>query len=297
MEILSDWYLFVAFVGGILIIAALVLFFERKFEDDDVLRIRPQLVLFNIFLNQISFYAIYLLTTFTVDIGSNEFFSIYQVFAFVEMSFNTTRGLITSLAFILSLSFMFIALIAVVQVYKNMLDYCFTVFVIHFIVVSIVESNFPANGAWWTAAGIGLIFLMLLAERISYSLQTMSYQSKLQGTEKKEKNNTNKNESVELPTIDEYLSASKVEIHQPFKEQRDGDVKQLSITIQDVHIEISSNSMSSCSDEEVESINKEENRESSKHPNLVNIVRDDDDDDEEEEEEEKGYLELCHTLS
>lgn len=49
-----------------------------------------------------------------------------------------------------------------------MLDYCFTVFVIHFIIVSIIDNDFPANGCWWTACGIGLAIFMLLSERLRY---------------------------------------------------------------------------------------------------------------------------------
>jgi hypothetical protein len=57
----------------------------------------------------------------------------------------------------------------------QMLDYCFTVFVIHFIIVSIVQNDFPANGAWWTAIGIGLVGFATVSERLTYVLAHISH--------------------------------------------------------------------------------------------------------------------------
>jgi len=82
-----------------------------------------------------------------------------------------------------------------------MIDYCFTVFVFHFIIVSIVENDFPVYGAWWVACGVGLILFMLISERVSYHLETMSYQSSLH--EAKYKSRKSKTEETELPEISE----------------------------------------------------------------------------------------------
>lgn len=47
-----------------------------------------------------------------------------------------------------------------------MADYSFTVFVIHFIVVSIVQGEFPASGCWWTAIAVGFVACYALSERL-----------------------------------------------------------------------------------------------------------------------------------
>jgi len=192
------------FAGGVFIIAGIVLFLEKRRIDDDILKIRPFEVLRNILINQIGFYVLYLLLAFTVDITGNEVFWWTQVFAGVEFSFVTKRGLLTALSLILSLAASSIPATATVRTYRNMLDYSFTVFVIHFIVVSIVEGQFPAYGAWWVANGVGLILFMTLAERLSYHLETMSYQSSLHGKTK------SSNVTTEEPSLDsgEYLSSA-----------------------------------------------------------------------------------------
>jgi len=199
LEIANNWYWFLVFSGGILAIAMVVLFIEKRSDNDEILKIKPLVVLRNILLIQIGFCAIYLLVTFSVDITVREPFSVYQVFSAVEFSFNTYRGLFTGLSFILGLAFTSIVLTAVVQTYKNMLDYCFTLFVIHFIVVSIVLGDFPTLGAWWTAGGIGLLLSMIFTERLSYHLETMSYQSHLSGPEYKSKKP--RLQQVDLPQV------------------------------------------------------------------------------------------------
>jgi len=152
---------------------------------------------------------VYLLVTFTLDIAANEIFWWTQVFAAIETSFVTKRGLITSLSLIVSLASTCLATAATIQTYRSMLDYCFTVFVIHFIIVSIVGAEFPVYGAWWVGCGVGLILFMILSERLSYHLETMSYQSRL--LEPAYKSRKSKKEETELPTIsesDEHLTTS-----------------------------------------------------------------------------------------
>jgi len=122
---------------------------------------------------------LYLFITFSVFVAGLEKFWAQQVFSFLDFSFLSYRGLLNGLSLILTFLAVSVPMSIVVKSYKNMLDYCFTIFVIHFIVVSIVELDFPANGAWWTSIGIGLIFCMLTAERLSYQLSTMTYQSSL----------------------------------------------------------------------------------------------------------------------
>eukprot|EP01114_Cavostelium_apophysatum_P006849 TRINITY_DN1835_c0_g1_i1.p1 TRINITY_DN1835_c0_g1~~TRINITY_DN1835_c0_g1_i1.p1 ORF type:complete len:299 (-),score=50.73 TRINITY_DN1835_c0_g1_i1:28-924(-) len=180
----DNWFFFLVFAGVVLLLAVVVLVVESKRENDDILKINPLAVLLQIFLNQVGFYAMYLLVTFSLDVAIREPFWIHQVFSSVEFSFSTYRGLFTGLALILSMSSAAIVLAGVVGSYKNMLDYCFTLMVIHFIVVSIVEGEFPASGAWWTALAIGLIFLSIFSERLSYHLETMSYPSHLNDNKK-----------------------------------------------------------------------------------------------------------------
>jgi len=72
-----------------------------------------------------------------------------------------------------------IPLAATTQSSRNMADYVFTAFFIHFVVVSAVNSGFPANGAWWVACGVGFLFGLFTTEFVSHQLELMSYESLL----------------------------------------------------------------------------------------------------------------------
>jgi len=202
------------FGGGLLGIALLVLINEAK-TDRDPGDIKPLIVIRNIFVNQIGFYLLYLFLMFTIDIASLEPFWVHQVFTSVECSFFTKRGLVTGLGLIAAFASVSMVLTSVVQTYRNMLDYCFTIFVVHFIVVSSVQKDLPANGSWWTAIGAGLICAMGFSERLSYQLETMSYQSSLHGAKTTQRQVTNSSEEVELPRVDgEPETIVKVELEE-----------------------------------------------------------------------------------
>ncbi len=98
-----------------------------------------------------------------------------------------------------------------------MADYCFTICVIHFIVVSCVQNDFPVNGAWWTAMVAGFLLCWFLSERLryaivrpqiiywfSYTLATMTYQSALGN------NTINKQQ-----TSDREVELSDLELEEP----------------------------------------------------------------------------------
>jgi len=201
LDLGADWYFFLIFAGGILIIAAIVLFFESRNVSEQILHIKPLVILKNILLNQIGFYMFYLLVVFTLDILGFEIFWWTQVFTAVEFDFITKRGLLTGLSLIITMAATSIITTSTVQTYRNMLDYCFTVFVLHFIVVSIVAGDFPVYGAWWVASAVGLTLFMIFSERLSYHLETMSYQSSLH--EPKYKSRKSKKEETSLPAIDD----------------------------------------------------------------------------------------------
>jgi len=202
LNIAGNWYFFLVFVGGLLGISAVTLFRQsRNVDQDDILRIKPLIIVRNIFLNQAGFYMLYLLVVWTLDVLGQEIFWWTQVFAALECDFFTKRGLLTDLALIITLAATSIVNAATVQTYRNMLDYCFTLFVIHFIVVSIAGGEFPAYGAWWVAIAVGLIIFMILSERLSYHLETMSYRSSL--SEASFKSKLSKKEKAELPALED----------------------------------------------------------------------------------------------
>mmetsp|Transcript_7268 Transcript_7268/g.10086 ORF Transcript_7268/g.10086 Transcript_7268/m.10086 type:complete len:270 (+) Transcript_7268:66-875(+) len=207
LDIEDNGYYFIPFGGVILFISIVVLVAEAKSEDDEILHIKPLQVFRNIILNQIGFYLMHLFITFTLCIASQDIINHvqYQVFSSCEFDFNTKRGLVTALSLTLAYLFNSLTLVAVVQTYKNMLDYCFTVFVIHFVVVSIVQQDFPASGSWWTATAIGCLGSMIVAERLSYSFETMTYQSSLGGSKPRKlvlhPDGNESEEGVELPQI------------------------------------------------------------------------------------------------
>jgi len=125
LDLGADWYFFLIFAGGILIIAAIVLFFESRNVSEQILHIKPLVILKNILLNQIGFYMFYLLVVFTLDILGFEIFWWTQVFTAVEFDFITKRGLLTGLSLIITMAATSIITTSTVQTYRNMLDYCF----------------------------------------------------------------------------------------------------------------------------------------------------------------------------
>jgi len=177
---IGNWYFFI-FGGCLIVIATLVLFYEKYFGDDDILDINPLSVLLKIVIIQVFFYAQYILITFSVDLLAQEPFWISQVFEPFEFAFHTTRGLATFFSLIIAFLSLALPLTAVVQHSRNMTDYTFTAFTIHFVVVSAVGRGFPANGAWWTACVIGTVLGIISAEFMTHRLEMMSYESSLGG--------------------------------------------------------------------------------------------------------------------
>eukprot|EP01116_Phalansterium_solitarium_P000612 TRINITY_DN1043_c0_g1_i2.p1 TRINITY_DN1043_c0_g1~~TRINITY_DN1043_c0_g1_i2.p1 ORF type:complete len:598 (-),score=63.80 TRINITY_DN1043_c0_g1_i2:287-2080(-) len=206
LEIVENWYWFVVFSVLLVLIGFAVILVERKSENDEILEINPLLVVGKILLTQISFYTLFVLVTFTIDIGSQEPFWIAQVFASREYQYYTRRGLITGLALLVSGLFVTVPMSAIVGSYRLIWDFSATMYVIHFIVVSVVERGFPATPGWWVAVIGALLFTLIFGERLSYALETMSYQSLLPGRPDKRSawgsTKLPKHDLVELPEIE-----------------------------------------------------------------------------------------------
>jgi len=211
LEISADWYWFLVFGGGFLIISTIVLLVERRSEDEEILHLNPLIVIRNILVLQITFYLLYLFINFTINVAGFEVFWPQQVFSFVDIAFFSRRGLMNGMSLILTYVAMAIPMAAVVPTFRHMVDYGFTIFVLHFIVVSIVEKDFPVNGAWWTAIGAGFILCWFLAERLSYALATMTYMSHLGGAKAKPKTEVELTESKSKKVSTEQIEV-KVEI-------------------------------------------------------------------------------------
>jgi len=190
----AAWWGFLIFFGILLLIALIVVWGEKKIGDETILLLNPLIVLRNIFLIQLSFYGIYLFTVFSLDLIAAEPFWSTQVFTSLECSFFDRRGLVAFFGLILSLASLAIPLTTIVRQSSNMLDYCFTVSFLHFVVVCCVIGGFPASGAWWTSLIIGLLFAFVTTEFVSHRLELMSYQSTLARP-------TNNNEPVRLEDV------------------------------------------------------------------------------------------------
>jgi len=181
MAIATDWYWFLVFAIFLVVLILFTLFIESKKRNDDILLIKPRYVLLKILLNFISFYVVYIITMFSLDITMQERFYYTQVFTSLEVSFLTPRGYLTFIGLVLSYITTVITQIAIVQVPAEMIDHSLTLGILHFIVTSIVQGDFPINYAWWIGVGAGVLALILLSEYISYKLQTMAYKSNLGG--------------------------------------------------------------------------------------------------------------------
>jgi len=121
----------------------------------------------------------YVITMFSLDITVQERFYYSQVFTSLEVSFLTQRGYITFIGLIFSYLATVIPQIAIVQVPSEMTDHSITLGILHFIVTSIVQNDFPTNYAWWIGVGAGVLGLILVSEYISYQLQTMADKSNM----------------------------------------------------------------------------------------------------------------------
>eukprot|EP01119_Soliformovum_irregulare_P024385 TRINITY_DN8731_c0_g2_i1.p1 TRINITY_DN8731_c0_g2~~TRINITY_DN8731_c0_g2_i1.p1 ORF type:complete len:324 (+),score=42.36 TRINITY_DN8731_c0_g2_i1:82-1053(+) len=197
----DNWYFFLLFAGLVLIITIIVLVVEKRSDDEEILKTKPLIVIRNITLNQLTFYAIYLLVAFTFDIGAAEPFKWTQVFTSMDFGFYSKRQIITDFVLMFTMASVCLPLTAIVRDYKNMIDYCFTIFVIHFILVSCVINQFPVNGGFWMSFGVGLILACIFSERLSYQLANMSFKSAMQGPKYKDKRRSR--EELELPIIDD----------------------------------------------------------------------------------------------
>jgi len=269
MFILDNWYLFVIFVGVFLGITTVVLIFEARSQNDEILRLNPLLVIRNIILNQIGFYLLHLYVMLTVDVTGAEIFWWTQVFTSVEHDFVTKRGLLTDLGLILSLTVTCVVTTGSVRTYRNMLDYCFTIFVIHFIVVSIVENNFPTQGAWWVASVVGVILCMICSERLSYYLETMSYQSSLHEATYKSKHS--KTEETELPVIsesEEHFTSSSYSKSKDLEDEKSKGNRSDEVTLEETSSNRVKKERSSDSEDKFEIKGKRNSSNSKKHGSI-----------------------------
>ena len=144
-----------------------------------------------------------------------EVFYFTQIWTCYEFNFTTGRGWISIVSLILSFVSMTSVILAFVKeriyvcvviswqhfsnsLFLQMRDYCFTLALGHFIVVSIVMLDFPYNGAWWFGMGLGLPLVIIPSEFICYQMELMPYKSHLGGKDKKSpsaNSNNNKEQS------------------------------------------------------------------------------------------------------
>jgi len=178
---MDDWWYFLVFFGALMILIVIVLFVDKKYGSDEVLELKPWHVLRSIFISQVGFYSLYLYIVFSVNLVATEPFWWTQVFSSLEFSFFTRRGLISFFSLILAMASLALPLTATVQNSRNMADYIFTSFLLHFVAVCIGDGDFPSNGCWWAACGIGFLIGITTTEFVSHRLEMMSYESSLGG--------------------------------------------------------------------------------------------------------------------
>jgi len=127
------------------------------------------------------FYAEYFLIVFSVGLIGAEKFWIAQVFTSKSFTFYSQQGLVSFFSLIFAMGSLAIPLSAITQSSRNMADYVFTAFFLHFVVVSAANSGFPASGAWWVSCGIGFLLGAFTSEFTAHRLEMMSYESSLAG--------------------------------------------------------------------------------------------------------------------
>src|SRR3989338_2021935 len=81
----------------------------------------------------------------------------------------------------------------------QMIDYCFTLFLLHFILVCIVDGSFPLEGAWWASMVVFQVVMMFAADFVAYKMSTLSYHSELDGQHELARTKR----VVDLPDLDE----------------------------------------------------------------------------------------------
>jgi hypothetical protein len=108
-----------------------VLLFERRSNDDEILKLNPASVIVKIFFIQVHllpcyllilqglFYLLYLYVCFAIDLASFQRFRATQVFTSLEFTFLSTRGLITALSLAVAMAALAVPLAALVPTYKQ----------------------------------------------------------------------------------------------------------------------------------------------------------------------------------
>ncbi len=129
----------------------------------------------------------YTFIMFSIDALFKEQFTYTQLFNFTEFTFFTNRGIMTTIALAFAVVSTSSILLSLINEHNLARDHSFTLGFLHFVVVSLVNLDFPTSYAWWIALIVGGLALDGVCEFAIYQINTMPYKSHMAGDQKRKK--------------------------------------------------------------------------------------------------------------
>ena len=169
------WWGFIIYFAFIIAVLVVVLVLEKKNRENTILEATdPKIILRDIAVYMASFYIFYFLTVYSLNLVVQRPFSFSQVFNPDEFNFKTTSGILCFLQFLFVSVFSFPLLVGLSNRDSVIADFCFTTWLVHFIVVSSYIGEFPASYAWWIAYLLNLILPIIITCAVNFKFLILS---------------------------------------------------------------------------------------------------------------------------
>jgi len=124
----------------------------------------PKLIISQMLTMQCLFYLFLGMFLWFLDIITENYLTLDQIFLVNAMSFTSVIGLITIASHLLNAIAGSLLLVYVVERAKKCLDFAATVHILHLVFSSIYSRHFPTTWVWWVINIICLVLMAVIGE-------------------------------------------------------------------------------------------------------------------------------------
>lgn len=169
------WWGFIIYFAFIIAVVAVVLVLEKKNRENTVLEdINPKIILRNIVVYIASFYIFYFLTVYSTNLVIQRPFSFSQIFDADEFNFKTESGILNFLQLLFVSLFSFPLVVGLSNKQSVLADFCFTTWLVHFIVVASYTGEFPESYTWWIAYLLNIVLSLIVTLSVNSKFMVLS---------------------------------------------------------------------------------------------------------------------------
>ena len=169
------WWGFIIYFAFIIAVVAVVLILEKKNRENVILEdVDPKIITRNVVVYIASFYVFYFLTVYSTNLVIQRPFSFSQIFNANEFTFATEGGILCFLQLLFVSLFSFPLLVGLSNKQSVLADFCFTTWLVHFIVVASYTGEFPESYTWWIAYLLNLVLSLIVTLAVNSKFMILS---------------------------------------------------------------------------------------------------------------------------